>query len=68
MKVYEQKRVEINDRLRNVFLDQFWDLEQFWSSIGSRNPDGIHLNELHNKLLANYIKGKVTQIVGYECE
>jgi hypothetical protein len=36
--------------------------------IASRQQDGVHLNELHNKLLSNYIKGKITQIVGFECE
>jgi hypothetical protein len=68
MQVYEEKRVELNNRLSNVFREQFWDLEQFWANISSRQNDGIHLNELHNKLLSNYIKGKVTQIVGFECE
>jgi hypothetical protein len=68
MEVYESKRIELNNRLHNVFRDKFWDLDQFWSTIASRKPDGVHLNELHNKLLSNYIKGKITQIVGFECE
>jgi hypothetical protein len=68
MEVYEEKRIELNNRLFNVFRDKFWDMDQFWSTITSRNLDGVHLNELHNKLLSNYIKGKITQIVGFECE